>query len=367
MMTRHLFDRRRAIRGMGAAFMMSAARQAVAADGDFTARLAEMQRDGRVSGLHTLLVSRGGRLLFEYYGQGEDESWGTPLGKVTFGPTVLHDLRSVSKSVVGMLYGIALADGKVPAPEAKLYDQFPEYPDLAAQPGRGRITVAHVLSMTLGTEWDELTIPYGDPRNSEIAMEMAPDRYRFVLDRPIVDEPGVKWTYNGGATALLGQLIAKGTGDKLPDYARRVLFDPMGFGPSEWSVGSDGEPRAASGLRLLPRDMLKIGQIALAGGMWNGKEVVPTEWVKRAMTAVVAIDRGRSYGYHWYLGDVTVGAPPRALHWVGGIGWGGQRLFAFPALDLVVAMNCGNYRKSGMEQSRVNGVVLIEVVLPSFV
>src|SRR5438067_4810374 len=107
----------------------------------------------------------------------------------------------------------------------------------------------------------------------------------------------------------------------------------MGFGPSEWSVGSDGEPRAASGLRLLPRDMLKIGQIALAGGMWNGKEVVPAEWVKRAITAVVAIDRGRRYGYHWYMGDVTADAPPKVLHWVGGIGWGGQRLFAFPVLD----------------------------------
>ena len=85
------------------------------------------------------------------------------------------------------------------------------------------------------------------------------------------------------------------------------------------------------------------------------------------MTALVAIDRGRSYGYHWYPGDITVGASPPALHWVGGIGWGGQRLFAAPALDLVVAMNCANYRKSGVEQNRVNGVVLHEVVLQSFV
>jgi len=77
-------------------------------------RLAEMERDGRVSGLHALLVSRGGKLLFEHYGVGEDEAWGRKLGQVTFGPTVLHDLRSVSKSVVGLLYGIALAEGKVP-------------------------------------------------------------------------------------------------------------------------------------------------------------------------------------------------------------------------------------------------------------
>jgi CubicO group peptidase (beta-lactamase class C family) len=320
-----------------------------------------------VEGLHTLLVSHGGNLVSAYYGKGEDQTWGRPLGTVTFAPDVLHDLRSVSKSVVSLVYGIALAAGKAPPPEAKLYEQFPDYPDLARQPGRERLTMHHVLSMTLGLDWDELTIPYGDPRNSENAMEAAPDRFRFILERPVVNEPGEKWTYCGGATAILGRLIAKGTGETLHDYARRVLFDPMGFGPSEWSVGSDGEPRAASGLRLLPRDMLKIGQIVMAGGARNGKQVVPTEWVKLATTAVVAIDRGRSYGYHWYMGNIAVGTPSQAFRWMGGIGWGGQRLYVFPALDLVVAMNCGNYRKSGPEQSRVGTVVLTEVVLPSFV
>jgi CubicO group peptidase (beta-lactamase class C family) len=82
---------------------------------------------------------------------------------------------------------------------------------------------------------------------------------------------------------------------------------------------------------------------------------------------VVAIDHGRSYGYHWYTGDLAAGAAMQPLHWVGGIGWGGQRLFVFLGLDLVVAMNCGNYRKPGLEQSRVTGVVLTEVVLPSFI
>ena len=93
-------------------------------------------------------MSRHGRTLFEWYGEGEDQNWGRPLGKVKFGPTVLHDLRSVTKSMVGMLYGIALADGKVPPPEARLYDQFPQYADLAREPGRERLTVAHVLGMT---------------------------------------------------------------------------------------------------------------------------------------------------------------------------------------------------------------------------
>jgi len=330
-------------------------------------RLTQAQQDGRVSGLHALLVSRGRTTVFEHYGRGEDQSIGLQLGTVVFAPDVLHDLRSVSKSVVGLVYGIALAAGKVPPPQAKLYDQFPKYPDVAKQPGRDRLTIEHVLTMTLGFEWDELTIPYGRTGNSENAMEAAPDRFRFILERPIVAEPGHRWIYCGGATALLGRLIAMGTGEELPAYARRVLFDPLEIGPAEWARGNDGEPRAASGLRLLPRDMLKVGQLVLAAGAWNGVQIVPAEWVKRATTPVLAIDRDRSYGYHWYMGEVSAGSPPRSHHWVAGIGWGGQRLFVLPSLDLVIAINCGNYQKPVMEQSRIAGMLLAQIVLPSFV
>jgi CubicO group peptidase (beta-lactamase class C family) len=350
---------------MGAALMTSSIKPALAVSGDFAKRLAAAEGDGRVSGLHALLVWRAGQLLFEHYGVGKDESWGKPLGEVTFGPTVLHDLRSVSKSIVGMLYGIALGDGKVPPPEAKLYQQFPEYSDLARQPGRERLTVAHVLSMTMGTEWDELTIPYGDPRNSEVAMELSPDRYRYVLDRPIVGEPGVKWTYNGGCTALLGRLITKGTGDKLPDYARRVLFDPLGLGPSEWSNGLQGEAAAASGLRLRPPDLLRIGQLVLADGAWQGKQIVPAEWLRRSTTPVVTIDGPFRYGWHWYLFQLPPEGSNDRGRTIGGIGWGGQRLFIFPGIDLVVVMNAGNYPKSGEEQRRIADSVLKDVVLPS--
>jgi CubicO group peptidase (beta-lactamase class C family) len=359
--------RRHTLTVIGAGLMTARSALAASPADAINQRLARAEQDGQVSGLHTLLVSHAGALVVEHYQPGEDQSWGEPLGTVTFAPNVLHDLRSVSKCVVGLLYGIALANGNVPAPEARLYDQFPQYPDLASQPGRDKITLHHTLSMTLGLEWDELTIPYGDPRNSENAMEAAPDRFRYILGRPIVRPPGQAWTYCGGATALLGYLISQGAGEPLLDYARRVLFDPMGFGSAEWTKGHDGEPHAASGLRLLPRDMLKIGQLALAGGAWNGFQVVPADWVKRITTPVVTIDRGRRYGYHWYIGDIDAGTPPQPRHWVGGIGWGGQRLYAFPALDLVVAMNCGNYGLAGIEQTRVVSTIIRDVVLPSFV
>lgn len=361
-MTGRSIGRRLAVIGTGAAVMTTAASgRARAVDGDMAARLAEMEKDGRVFGLHTLLVWRGGRMVFEHYGTGEDEIRGEPLGKVTFGPDVLHDLRSVSKSIVGMLYGIALADGKVPPPEAKLYDQFPHYADLASQPGRERITIAHVLSMTMGVEWDELTLPYPDPRNSEIAMEAAPDRYRYVLSCPIVGPPGEKWIYNGGATALLGYLITRGTGASLPDYARRVLLDPMGAGPSEWSHGNDGETIAASGMRLRPRDLLNIGRMVLANGIWQGRQIVPAKWLEQSTTQSVVIDGPFGYGWHWYL----LSPPDGAGRTIGAAGWGGQRLYVMPAADLVVAINCGNYWKSGAHQRRVTDVLLKELVLPA--
>src|SRR5262249_176308 len=355
-MTGFEFDRR-AVLAMGAAFMVSGASRAMAADGDFGARLAQMQRDGRVSGLHALLVSPSGRQLFEHYGEA--------LGAVSFGPAVLHDLRSVTKSIVGMLYGIALGGGKVPPPEAKLYDQFPEYADIARQPGRDRITIAHALSMTLGTEWEELTTSYGDPRNSATAMELSPDCYRFALDRPIVGDPGVRWTYNGGATVLLGRLIAKGTGEKLPDYARHTLFDPLDLGPTEWSNGQQGEANAAAGLRMRAPDLLRIGQMVLAGGAWQGRQVVPQAWLRQSTTPVVAIEDPSRYGWHWFLGDIRVGAPIRTERLIAGTGWGGQRLFLMPTLDLVVAMNAGNYHLPRPEQRRIANAVLTELVLPA--
>lgn len=345
--------------------MTSGVHRASAADSNFAARLADLQRDGRVSGLDSLLVTRKGRLLFEYYGEGEAENWGTPIGKVTFGPTVLHDLRSVTKSIVGILYGIALADGRVPAPEARLYDQFPEYADLASEPGRERITIAHVLSMTMGLEWDELTHPYGDPRNSENRMEAVSDRYRYILSLPIVDEPGVKWTYCGGATALLGRLIAKGTGETLVGYARRALFDPLGLGPTEWSIDLKNEPRAASGGRMRPPDLMRIGQMVLANGVWQGKQIVALDWLQRSTAPAVTIDGARRYGWHWYVGELPVGTPRRAAPTISAIGWGGQRLFLVPALDLAVAMNAGNYRLPIMEQGRIATTVILDLVLPN--
>jgi CubicO group peptidase (beta-lactamase class C family) len=315
-------------------------------------------RSGLLSGLHAVLVSRNDRLVLERYCPGIDESWGQSLGTVAFGSDTLHDLRSVSKSIVGLLYGIALDRRLVPPPEAPLLAQFPEYPDLAADPARVRLTIANVLNMTMGFAWDEQR-PYTDPANSEIAMESAPDRYRYVLEQPIVAAPGTKWIYSGGAVALIGALIARGTGAKLQEFARQALFAPLGIETFEWVEGKDGVASAASGLRLRPRDLLRIGALLLANGQWNGQQVVSRAWLDASFKPVIPTGGfnlvGIEYGRLWYLGEGATPALEGPRRWIGAFGNGGQRLWLMPDAGLAVAILCGNYNApdQGATPSRI--------------
>src|SRR3954451_19916542 len=344
---------------------------------DLDSRLDTLIADKRAWGLHGVLVMRRGRIVLERYFDGADNNWGQSLGVVHFGRETLHNLYSVTKSIVALVYGIALAEGKVPPPSAPLYAQFPEYGDLvAADERRQQQTVAHALSMSLGAEWNEIGLAYDSPANDEVGMEMAADRYRFVLARPVTGPPGKRWQYSGGATALLGRLIARGTGRLLPDYARIALFDPIGLGKTEWVTsrdswvfretgGGDGEPIAASGLRMTPRDLARVGQLVIDNGTAGGRQVVPAEWLAQCFTPRVSVNELQRYGYQWYLGDMefVAGGKVRLEHWVGGAGNGGQRLYVMPDLDLVIVVTAGNY--SAPEQWLPPIRVVREAVLPS--
>jgi CubicO group peptidase (beta-lactamase class C family) len=331
-------------------------------------RLDQAIAERRVWNIHGLVILHHGKLVLERYFEGQDRARGVgDLGTVRFSADTMHDLRSCSKSIVALLYGIALQQEKVPAPEASLLSAFPEYGDLLSGQ-RLRITVHHALSMTMGTEWDETSLPYADPRNGETAMDKSSDRYRYVLERPIVEMPGARWTYCGGATALIARLIAKGTGKSLHDFAREALFDPLGMGPTQWAAGPDGEPFAASGGRMSVRDLARIGALMLSRGEHDGRQIVPADWIARCTTPVVSCDELRRYGYQWFLLDVAFGKPKG---WAVGRlermwmaqGEGGQRLFIIPALALAIALTAGNY---GTEDQWIPPTrVLREVVLAS--
>ncbi|MEU0564053.1 serine hydrolase [Nonomuraea sp. NPDC005983] len=298
-------------------------------------RIDELLSSGKAPNLHGVVVVQDGQIVLERYGAGDDFRLNDPLGHVTFDAGTPHDLRSVTKSVVALLYGIALGDGLVPSPGDGLLQHFPQYPDLVE--GRERLTVEHALTMTLGLEWDE-SVPYTSSANSEIAMEEAPDRYRYILSRPVIEEPGKRWLYCGGASALIGRLIADGVKAPLEEFARERLFGPLGI-DAEWMTYR-GVAMAASGLRMRPRDLAELGRLVLEGG----RGLVPESWIGEMQRSRVRIADGHEYGYQWY---VTPG------RWVAAHGNGGQALVVVPDRRLVVALTAGDYNSDQVSTAAV--------------
>ena len=329
---------------------------------DLSEKLELGVKSGLLTDLHGVMIAHGDKVVFEHFFEGRDFAWADDLGTVKFERDTLHDLRSVTKSITSLLYGIALGMGKVPTPDAPLLDAFPDYADLKEDPQRAAWTISNALNMTMGTEWNE-DLPYSDPRNSEIMMENAPDRYRFILDRPIIEQPGVRWHYNGGCTALLGHLISAGTGQDLEEFAKEQLFAPLGISQFQWMRGSDGGPSPASGLRLSAEGLTRIGQMVAAGGRWNERQIVPQEWLETYMTPQVRTAFGSHYSNSWYWQEHFVPAANRAFPVISGAGNGGQRLFVVPALDIVVTVFCGAYNRP--DQWITPLLVLDRMVLPN--
>jgi CubicO group peptidase (beta-lactamase class C family) len=297
---------------------------------------------GQLPGLHSVLVMHQGEVFAESYFVGTDERLGQPLDARQHGPGELHDIRSVTKPIVGLLYGIALAEGKVPGLDERILEHFPEYSDLAKEEARRAIRIRHALSMTMGMAWNE-DLPYSDLKNSEIAMEHAKDRYRYVLEQPILHEPGSQWTYSGGAVALIAKLIAEGVGKPIDEYADEKLFKPLGIKSYEWIRAADGVPFAASGLRLTTRDLAKIGQLILDKGRFDGREVVPDAWLRESFTPRSNMPDELRYGFFWVLAPASWGDPP-ALVWH--LGNGGQMLRVSLKTGVITVVFAGNYNQT---------------------
>ena len=295
--------------------------------------------------VHAVLVVRHGKLVFETYAAGKDENWGEPLGVVAHDAATKHDVRSISKSVVSLLFGIALERKLIAGTDVPVMSFFPEYAELKT-PKWDKILLRHLLSMTPGYDWNEATA-WMDPSNTVRAMYEAADPYRYILGREVVHEPDARWQYNSGATTLLGAVLKKATGKSLDEFAKEALFVPLHIEDVEWGGMTNGEPAAFGGLRLRPRDTAKIGQLVLNGGTWQGQRVVPEDWVKQSTKPRFYTSwGGMHYGYQWWLGTSPFGAG-RTVDWIAAFGVGGQRIFIVPTLDLVVVTNAGLYADGG--------------------
>jgi CubicO group peptidase (beta-lactamase class C family) len=310
--------------------------------------------------IHAVLVVRRAKLVFEQYFSGADEHWGTPLGNDTVhSRDQLHDARSVTKSVVALVLGIALDRGLVKGGlDTPVLDLLPQYADLRT-PKKAQITLRHLLTMSAGLKWNE-DIPYGDPGNSETQMDHAPDSARFVLSQDVVAPAGEVYNYSGGSAVLIQTILKQATGKSLDVLTHDLLFAPLGIEQVEWvRYPATGEPIAASGLRLLPRDFAKLGQLVLAHGAWQGQQVAPAAFVEQATTPHINGRQLYFYGYQFWLGRSFVRG--REIDWSSAVGLGGQRIFVVPALDLVAVVNAGLYRSP--MQAWVPLVVLNRYVL----
>ena len=311
---------------------------AVGMSADVLSGLAPQFESWSDANLHAALMVRHGRLVYERYFTGEDVAWGTPLGRVEFHAGQRHDVRSITKSIVSILFGIVCDRGLIKSLDEPVFSFFPEYADLNT-PEKARINLRHLLTMSAGLAWNEY-IPYSDPANSERRMMVAPDRPRYVLEQPSARAAGAAYNYNGGLTALLGAILEKVLGHPIDVFAKEALFEPLGILDIEWIRYDDGTPHAG-GLRLRPRDLAKFGQLVLNGGAWNNRQIISKAWIDESTSPHVHGEGLFFYGYQWWLGRSLVNR--QEIKWISAVGWGGQRMYIVPSLDLVVVVVAGLY------------------------
>jgi CubicO group peptidase (beta-lactamase class C family) len=265
--------------------------------------------------VHGILVVRNGCTVVEAY---------YPL----YGPKTSHSTASVGKSFTGALVGIAIREGYIEGVEQKVADFFPDHSDWQNDPLKQAMTIEHLLTMTSGLDWPETAASYSSSQNVMNEMMRSADWVGFVLDRPMAAAPGATFNYSSGASHLLSAIVQEATGMRTFAFAREYLFEPLGISHVSWPSDPDGIAFGAGGLRLTPRDMAKFGQLYLQGGVWEGKQIVPAEWVEASIAPQVHAHGAASYyGYQWWVRGNGI----FAAH-----GYRGKRIFVIPDLEMVV-------------------------------
>jgi CubicO group peptidase (beta-lactamase class C family) len=263
----------------------------------------------------------------------------------------LHAQFSASKSIASILVGIAIDLGDisgVDAPYLSLFD-YPSYDNWDER--KHQITLHHVLAMRLGLQWDEWSVPYGDPNNAVVQFfNQHHDYSKGLLDLPMESDPGSTFAYNTIASVSLGQAVQNRSPLTCVDFLQTYLLNPLGVTQISWVETPTGLPDLGGGLYLYGRDMLKFGQMYMDDGRWNGQQIVSSEWVATSIQTYTELAWTGpdtrdwivdGYGYQWWTGHFEHDG--QDLSTFAARGWGQQTVMVIPDLEMVIAVNSNDY------------------------
>lgn len=307
-------------------------------------------RDNEV---HSLLVARNGKLVVEEYFPGHRYKWDAPSHHgefVDWNYSTLHTTASASKSIVSACIGIAIDKGFIRSVHQSIFDYLPGYEHLATG-GKERITIENVLTMTTGLEWREWSAPYSSVDNPAVGIWFSDkDPITFILEMPLIHEPGTHFTYSTGNMALLGEILRNASGKPLDEFSQEYLFEPLGIDSAMWPLVFPNGVHFGNNLETTPRSMLKFGMLYLNDGSWNNKRVVSQEWVLKSSRPfgnnrninVPGEASGKvGYAYTWWTKDYS--SHGMKIHTYTASGFGGQHIMVLPEVNTVVVFTGGNY------------------------
>lgn len=308
-------------------------------------RLASLIDSGAFRGVTSVVVSRRGTIVHERY---HDDA----------GPDALRDTRSATKTVAGMLVGIAIERGELPGVDVPLWSLFEDLAPFADDgPAKRAVTIRHVLTMTSALDCDDAD---PDSPGNEERMYPTDDWLRFALDIPMSPSGGGSFSYcTAGVTALAG-VLERATGRPLDAYAEDHLFRPLDIGTLRWTRAPSGLVQTGGGLALRSRDLLALGQLALDDGRVAGRRVLSRGWVRASTEPQVRIRDDLAYGYLWWLPALRFGG--RVVHGALMRGNGGNAVAVLRELEAVAVVTSTNYNSPGMHEQTDR--ILVEHVLP---
>jgi len=251
-----------------------------------------------------------------------------------------YTIYSVSKTFTSALVGIAFDKGYLKNVNQRMLSFFPAYAASIKDNAKKNITIEHLLSLSSGLDWDESTYSYEDSRNVHVQMERTDDWIKFILERPMKDEPGTQWRYNTGNAQLLSAIVKKTSGLYLHEFAEKHLFKPLGIADYYWNTDPSGYTCAGGsdgGLRLKSRDLAKLGCLYANKGAWEGAQILSEEWIKASTAEYINIRHGHGYGYLWRILNIEHKDKTYSTFYHGGSG--GHILMIIPKFNFVIVIN----------------------------